>query len=171
MKVGFIGLGNMGAAAARNVRRAGFDLFVHDIRREAGHALEAEGATWCDSPAEMVSAVDVVMSMVFGPAQIEQVVSGPGGLLEGDCAGKVWIDLTTSTPALMRELGARFSAAGGAPVVTLGMYAGNEAAASVYRRLGFALDKAFSSGWLPGQAPPRDADPREVEPADGGGTA
>ena len=49
MKVGFIGLGNMGAAAARNVARAGHELFVFDIRREAGTPLEAEGATWCDS--------------------------------------------------------------------------------------------------------------------------
>jgi hypothetical protein len=116
MKVGFIGLGNMGAAAARNVRRAGFDLYVYDIRREAGEALEAEGATWCDSPADMVSRVDVVMSMVFGPSQIEQVVRGPGGLLEGECSSRTWIDLTTSTPALMRELAREFEAAGGAAV-------------------------------------------------------
>lgn len=113
MKVGFIGLGNMGAAAARNVARAGNELFVFDIRREAGTSLEAEGATWCDSPAAMVNQVDVVMSMVFGPAQIEQVVRGPGGLLEGDCTGRTWIDLTTSTPALMRSLGADIEAAGG----------------------------------------------------------
>jgi 3-hydroxyisobutyrate dehydrogenase-like beta-hydroxyacid dehydrogenase len=87
MKVGFIGLGNMGAAAARNVARAGHELFVFDIRREAGTPLEAEGATWCATPASMVGQVDVVMSMVFGPAQIEQVVRGTGGLLEGDCRG------------------------------------------------------------------------------------
>ena len=116
MKVGFIGLGNMGAAAARNVRRAGFELFVYDIRREAATPLEAEGATWCDSPADMVGRVDVVMSMVFGPAQIEQVMRGPNGLLAGECTGRTWIDLTTSTPALMRELAAEFEAAGGAAV-------------------------------------------------------
>ena len=48
MKVGFIGLGNMGSAAARNLMRAGFETFVHDIRKEAGEKLVAEGATWCD---------------------------------------------------------------------------------------------------------------------------
>ncbi len=116
MKVGFIGLGNMGAAAARNVARAGHELFVFDIRREAGTPLEAEGATWCDTPSSMVGQVDVVMSMVFGPAQIEQVVRGPGGILEGDCRGVTWIDLTTSTPALMRSLALEVEAAGGEAV-------------------------------------------------------
>jgi 3-hydroxyisobutyrate dehydrogenase len=61
----------------------------------------------------MVGQVDVVMSMVFGPAQIEQVVRGEHGLLRGDCTGTAWIDLTTSTPALMRALAADFVAAGG----------------------------------------------------------
>ena len=116
MKVGFIGLGNMGGAAARNLLRAGFEVWVHDIRREAGAALEDAGAHWSDSPREMIDAVDCVLSMVFGPAQIEQVVRGPGGLLEGDCQGKAWIDLTTSTPALMRSLAEEFRAAGGRPV-------------------------------------------------------
>lgn len=116
MKVGFIGLGNMGGAAARNVRRAGFELFVHDIRREAGDALVSEGAIWCESPATMVGQVDVVMSMVFGPQQVEQVVRGPGGLLAGECAGRTWIDLTTSTPELMRRLGIEFEEAGGSVV-------------------------------------------------------
>jgi 3-hydroxyisobutyrate dehydrogenase len=116
MKVGFIGLGNMGGAAARNLMRAGFEVWVHDIRREAGASLEEAGAHWAESPREMIDAVDCVLSMVFGPAQIEQVVRGPGGLLEGDCQGKAWIDLTTSTPALMRALADEFRAAGGRPV-------------------------------------------------------
>ena len=89
MKVGFIGLGNMGSAAARNVQRAGHELFVHDIRREAGHRLEEHGATWCDSPRQMIDQVDVVMSMVFGPKEIEQVVRGADGLLAGHVRGQI----------------------------------------------------------------------------------
>jgi 3-hydroxyisobutyrate dehydrogenase-like beta-hydroxyacid dehydrogenase len=116
VKVGFIGLGNMGSAAARNLMRAGFDTWVHDIRKEAGDQLVAEGATWSDSPRELIDQVDVVLSMVFGPPQIESVVRGDNGLLRGDCNGKTWIDLTTSTPALMRSLAAEFEAAGGHPV-------------------------------------------------------
>jgi 3-hydroxyisobutyrate dehydrogenase-like beta-hydroxyacid dehydrogenase len=59
---------------------------------------------------------DIVVTMVFGPRQIEQVVRGEHGLLSGDCRGKGWIDLTTSSPTLMRELGAAFEQAGGWPV-------------------------------------------------------
>ncbi len=87
MKVGMIGLGNMGAAVAHNLRRAGFDLVVHDIRREAGEAFEAHGAEWADSPREMIGQVDVVLSMVFGPPQIEAVVRGAVGLLGLFCRG------------------------------------------------------------------------------------
>jgi len=116
MKVGFIGLGNMGSAAARNVQRAGHELFVHDIRREAGHRLEEQGAVWCDSPRDMVGRVDVVMSMVFGPKEIEQVVRGADGLLAGGVRGRSWIDLTTSSPGLMRSLADDVRGAGGFPV-------------------------------------------------------
>lgn len=113
MRVGFIGLGNMGAAAARNVARAGHELFVYDVRAAAMDAMADVGGVPCAHPADMVDRVDVVMSMVFGPAQIDEVVRGEHGLLSGDCAGRTWIDLTTSTPALMRELGTAFEAAGG----------------------------------------------------------
>lgn len=113
MKVGVIGLGNMGGAVAHNIRRAGFELVVHDIRREAGAAFEAQGAVWADSPCAMVDQVDVVLSMVFGPPQVEQVVRGADGLLTGDCRGRTWIDLTTSSPSLMRALAAEFEQAGG----------------------------------------------------------
>lgn len=114
--VGVIGLGNMGRAVARNLQRAGFPLWVHDIRRDAGTPLEEHGAIWCETPADLARAVDVVVTMVFGPAEIEQVVRGPHGLLVGDLAGRVWIDLTTSDPTLMRALAADVEAAGGRAV-------------------------------------------------------
>ena len=116
MKVGMIGLGNMGGAVAHNLRRAGYDLVVNDIRREAGEAFEAHGAVWADTPREMIEQVDVVLSMVFGPPQIEAVLRGTDGLLAGDCRGRTWIDLTTSSPSLMRSLAAEFEAAGGSAV-------------------------------------------------------
>ncbi|MBI4883091.1 MAG: NAD(P)-dependent oxidoreductase [Actinobacteria bacterium] len=114
--IGFIGLGNMGSAVARNLLRAGFEVCVHDVRPDAATALLADGATWAGSPVELIDKVDVVLSMVFGPVQIEQVVRGDNGLLAGDCRDKSWIDLTTSDPTLMRELAADFARAGGSPV-------------------------------------------------------
>ncbi|MCF8154747.1 MAG: NAD(P)-dependent oxidoreductase [Rhodoferax sp.] len=116
MKIGFIGLGNMGRAAARNILRAGFALTVHDINKSAADPLLAEGALWADTPASLLDQVDIVVSMVFGPPQIEQVVRGTNGLLATSCKGKGWIDMTTSSPMLMRELASEFESAGGLPV-------------------------------------------------------
>lgn len=116
MKVGFIGLGTMGGNAAKNILRAGFDTWVHDLRREAAVDHLAMGAIWADSPRAMIDQVDIVVSMVFGPPQCEAVLKGEAGLIQGDCAGKIWIDLTTSSPAFMRDLVAAFVAKGGRPI-------------------------------------------------------
>lgn len=116
MKVGFIGVGNMGSAVARNIQRAGFDLTVHDLRKEAATTLLEHGASWAETAVETINQVDVVVTMVFGPQQIEQVVRGETGLLAGNCRGKGWIDCTTSRPSLMRELAATFERAQGLPV-------------------------------------------------------
>lgn len=113
VRVGFIGLGTMGGNAAANLLSKGFALTVHDVRPTAVARLVAQGASGAGSAAEVLGACDVVVSMVFGPKEIEQVVRGPDGFLAGDPAGKVWIDMTTSSPFLMRELGAAFEAAGG----------------------------------------------------------
>jgi 3-hydroxyisobutyrate dehydrogenase-like beta-hydroxyacid dehydrogenase len=113
MIVGFIGLGTMGGNAARNVRRAGFDMVVYDIRPQAVAALTGDGIAAGASPADVLKRCDVVVTMVFGPKEVRAVVEGEDGFLSADCRGKYWIDMTTSSPKVMRELAARFSAAGG----------------------------------------------------------
>jgi 3-hydroxyisobutyrate dehydrogenase len=115
-RVGVIGLGNMGSALANNLLSAGFPLCVYDIRPEAATSFIERGAEWCSSPAALAVNVDVVISMVFGPKEIESVVCGEGGLLSGDCSGKIWIDLTTSDPVLMRELAGRFTEKAGCAI-------------------------------------------------------
>ena len=116
MKVGFIGLGTMGRNAALNIARAGFAMVVFDVRPEALKPLVERGAKAARSPAEVLEQVDVVVSMVFGPKEIEAVVRGDNGFLSTSCQGKYWIDLTTSSPRLMRALGQEFRAKGGAPI-------------------------------------------------------
>jgi 3-hydroxyisobutyrate dehydrogenase len=116
MIVGFIGLGMMGRNVASNIRRAGFDLVVYDIRREAAEPLLRRGARWGEHPADVLERCDVVVTMVFGPNEIEQVLRGPNGLLSTACDGKFWIDMTTSSPRLMRELATEFRAKGGRPI-------------------------------------------------------
>ena len=112
-KVGVIGLGNMGSAVAKNILRANFPLSVYDIRKEASDKLVKAGAVWKNSPKELVNEVDIVVSMVFGPKEIETVMKNDDGILQGNCNHKSWIDLTTSSPTLMRNLAKEFESLGG----------------------------------------------------------
>ena len=112
-KVGVIGLGNMGSAVAKNILRANFPLSVYDIRKEASDKLVKAGAVWKNSPKELVNEVDIVVSMVFGPKEIETVMKNDDGILQGNCNHKGWIDLTTSSPSLMRNLAKEFESLGG----------------------------------------------------------
>ena len=100
MKVGFIGLGHMGAPMSRNVLAAGHDLLIHDVRPDAAAGLLAAGASWAGSPREAGADRDVVITMLPGPLQVEEVLLGPGGLLAGLAAGATWIDMSTSVPAV-----------------------------------------------------------------------
>ena len=100
MNVGFIGLGHMGAPMSRHVLAAGHDLLVHDIRREAGAELEAAGAAWAASPREAGAGREVVITMLPTVASVEQVLLGADGLLSGLAPGSVWIDMSTSVPAV-----------------------------------------------------------------------
>ena len=112
-KIGVIGLGNMGSAVARNIQRANFPLYVHDIRKDVGKKLIEKGAIWKNSPKELMDDVDIVVSMVFGPKEIEAVMKNENGILQSSCKNKGWIDLTTSSPSLMRNLAKEFEALGG----------------------------------------------------------
>jgi 3-hydroxyisobutyrate dehydrogenase len=100
MKVGFIGLGHMGGPMSRNVLAAGHDLMVHDLRREAAADMEAAGAAWAASPRASGVGRDVVITMLPTSAHVELVLLGPDGLLAGLPEGAVWIDMSTSVPAV-----------------------------------------------------------------------
>ena len=100
MKVGFIGLGHMGAPMSGNVLAAGHDLLVHDVRPDAAADVLAAGAAWADSAREAGADRDVVITMLPGPGQVEEVLLGPIGLLAGLPTGAIWIDMSTSVPAV-----------------------------------------------------------------------
>jgi 3-hydroxyisobutyrate dehydrogenase len=104
MKVGFVGLGHMGSPMSRNILAAGHDLVVHDLRREAGAALEAGGAAWAASPRETALDRDVVITMLPSPRHVEEVTLGQAGLLEGLRPGALWIDMSTSVPAVANRV-------------------------------------------------------------------
>src|SRR5258706_5569365 len=104
MKLGFIGLGTMGAGMALNLRKAGHDLAVHDVRKHSAEPLIAAGATWADSVADVARAADVVFTSVPGPKEMKQIGIGEGGLLSAMRPGSVWFDLTTNSPSVVRDV-------------------------------------------------------------------
>ncbi|HEX7214089.1 MAG TPA: NAD(P)-dependent oxidoreductase [Methylomirabilota bacterium] len=106
MRVGFIGLGNMGGPMAGFVLGAAHSLVVHDLRREAAAPLLDRGAIWADSPGQVAAQCDVVCICVPGPAEMRAVTLGPGGVLATVRPGAAVIDHTTNDPALVREVGA-----------------------------------------------------------------
>ena len=112
MRVGFIGLGNMGAPLAGFVLGAGFELTVYDLRTEAGVPLLARGAAWADSPRDVAARSDVVCVCVPGPAEMRAVVLGLTGVAEGIARDAIVVDHTTNAPAVVREVGAALRARG-----------------------------------------------------------
>ena len=112
MRVGFIGLGNMGAPMAGFVLDAEFALVIHDLRKEAAAPLLARGAVWADSPNAVAAQCDVVCVCVPGPPEMQAVILGPRGVLESVQPGAVVIDHTTNSPAVVREVGAVVHARG-----------------------------------------------------------
>ena len=112
MRIGFIGLGTMGGPIALNAIRGGGDLVVHDVRREAATPHLEMGAEWADTPREVALESDVVFTSLPGPVEVEAVALGEDGLHEGLTAGKVYLDLSTSSPDLIRDIHARLSPSG-----------------------------------------------------------
>ncbi|HSF07413.1 MAG TPA: NAD(P)-dependent oxidoreductase [Methylomirabilota bacterium] len=152
MKVGFIGLGTMGEGLAGNLKKkGGYDLVVHDIRKEAAAPHLAAGAVWADTPRKVAEASEVVFTSLPGPPEVESVALGDEGLLAGMSAGKAYFDLSTNSPALVRRLHAVFAGRGvhlldapvsggprGARSGKLAIWVGGDAA--VFRRYKPVLD-------------------------------
>ena len=106
--IGFVGLGTIGGAIARNIQKAGYPMMVHDLRPEAVQPLVELGAEAAGSAYEVGRHCRVVFSSLPGPREVEQVALGADGLLEGVHGGSVYVDLSSSSPALMRRIEAEF---------------------------------------------------------------
>ena len=108
MKVGFIGLGTMGASMASNLQKGGHELVVNDVRREAAAPHLAAGAVWADTPCQVAEAAHVVFTSLPGPVEVEAVAIGANGLIQGMRPGGALFDLSTNSPTLVRRLEALF---------------------------------------------------------------
>src|SRR5262245_35141382 len=112
MRVGWIGLGVMGAPLCAHLRRAGHELTVHTRTRARADACIALGCAWADSPRAVAEASDVVFTMVGFPRDLRAVAWGEGGALAGLRAGGILVDMTTSEPAHAVELASSARARG-----------------------------------------------------------
>lgn len=110
MRIGFVGLGNMGRPMAEHLLRAGHVLAVHTRTRATADALVAAGARWCGDAGETAHAADAVITMVGGPADVEAVYRR--GLLDAAAPGTLLVDMTTSSPRLAAALHAEGRARG-----------------------------------------------------------
>ena len=104
MRVGWIGLGVMGAPMAGHLIDAGHDVVVTTRSPLKAESVLTAGARWADTPAEVAAGADVVATMVGLPADVRQVVLGADGALAGSKAGDVLVDMTTSEPSLAVEI-------------------------------------------------------------------
>jgi len=140
--VGFIGLGVMGRPMARHVMTKGYPLVVHNRSRGAVDELAAAGAQAADTPADVARRATVVITMVPDTPDVEAVLTGRDGVLEGIQPGAVVIDMSSISPVATRRLAAAVRAKGGsmldAPVsggeigainATLSIMIGGDAAA------------------------------------------
>jgi 3-hydroxyisobutyrate dehydrogenase-like beta-hydroxyacid dehydrogenase len=102
--VGFIGTGVMGASMAGHLLAAGHPVSVFNRSRAKAEALLAQGAVWCDTPAEIARRSQLVITMVGTPDDVKAVYLGPTGLIENAVSGAILIDMTTSDPELAAQL-------------------------------------------------------------------
>ncbi len=116
MKVGFIGLGNVGAKLAGSLLRNGVDVTVRDLDEARVADFVARGAKAGENPAQMMRDCEAVITCLPRPDISAAVVEGPDGLLEAIGPGKIWMEMSTTDEAEVKRLGAKVIAAGGAAV-------------------------------------------------------
>lgn len=116
MKVGFIGLGNVGGKLSGSLLRNGHDVTVRDLDAELVAAARSKGASVANSPREMMEVCDIAITCLPHPTISAAVVEGKDGLLEAVGPGKIWLEMSTTDEAEVKRLGAKVIAAGGAAV-------------------------------------------------------
>jgi len=110
--VGFVGLGVMGSRMVKRLLDAGHEVTGYNRTKSKAQWLLDAGMKWADTPRAVAQAADVTLSMVTNTAALEAVAQGPDGVLAGLRPGKLYIDMSTVSPAASRELAAKVAAKG-----------------------------------------------------------
>lgn len=116
MKIGFIGLGNVGGKLAGSLLRNGVDLTVRDLDKSLAQPFLDAGAHWADSPKQMAQGCDIVITCLPSPAASAAVMEDDDGVLAGLTPGKIWAEMSTTDEAEVTRLGALVKNAGCSPV-------------------------------------------------------
>lgn len=116
MKIGFIGLGNVGGKLAGSLLRNGYDLTVRDLDPDAARPFLDGGAKFGESPRAMAEACDMVITCLPSPAASAAVIEAKDGVLAGLSSGKIWAEMSTTDEAEVRRLAAKVEARGAAAV-------------------------------------------------------
>ena len=112
-KIGFIGLGTMGASFATNLIKDGWEVTVHDIHRQVAEPHLSAGAKWAATPRELAATSDVILTSLPGPPEVEAVaLDEADGLIAGMKPGAVLFDLSTNSPTTVRRIHEVFAARG-----------------------------------------------------------
>lgn len=111
-RVGVVGLGAMGVGMARSLRKAGYEVGVHDLRPEVAEGFARDGGTAFASPGDLAAAVDVVVGVVVNAAQVESVLFGADGAAARLRPGTVFVMCSTVDPGWSAELGGRLTEQG-----------------------------------------------------------
>ena len=112
MQIALAGTGKMGAAMARRLMASGHAVAVWNRTAARAQPLLDEGVTWAASPAALAASADIVLTMLIDEAALDEVYLGADGLLSGPVAGRLFIDMSTVSPAKPQQIGARVQAAG-----------------------------------------------------------
>ena len=96
MRVGFIGLGNLGHRLANNLVESKVDIVIYDLNRDIGKNLERKGAEWGESPKRVAELVDICFTCLPSPKAVSIALEGNKGLLQGLGPEKLWIEMSTT---------------------------------------------------------------------------
>ena len=116
MKIGFIGLGNVGGKLAGSLIRNGYDVTVRDLDKSVAQAFIDKGAGWADSPKAMAEHCDMIITCLPSPAACAAVMEAEDGILGGLSAGKIWAEMSTTDETEVKRLGALVKSKGASAV-------------------------------------------------------
>ena len=110
--LGFVGLGLMGSRIVKRLMATGHQVSGWNRTRAKAEPLIQAGMQWKDTPCEVAAAADITLSMVMDSAALSSITDGPDGVLAGLSAGKIYVDMSTVSPSLIRDLAGRVAATG-----------------------------------------------------------